>query len=102
MIKSLNMVPHPVYTHHITSFVYILITALSKSDQHDEHYEDNQVHFSMCFRGYHPIHHDIITWFAIYFGTWYEFGYAVRDLERIRYVGDIHSRYAISVSGGTL
>jgi hypothetical protein len=31
--------------------------------------------------------HNIVTQFAISFGTWYGFGYAVRNFERIRYVG---------------
>jgi hypothetical protein len=41
----------------------------------------------------------IVTRFAIRFGTWYGFGYAVRNSQRIRYAGGIQSRYAIWVRG---
>ncbi|PNY10699.1 hypothetical protein L195_g007287 [Trifolium pratense] len=41
----------------------------------------------------------IVTGFAIRFGTWYEFGYAVRNPQRIWYARGIQSRVQIPCSG---
>jgi hypothetical protein len=41
----------------------------------------------------------IVTRFAIHFSTRYEFGYAVRNSQRIKYAGGIESRYADSIRG---
>jgi len=51
------------------------------------------------FYFYLKAHQTIVTRFGILFGTRYEFGYAVRDFHKTRYVGGIQSRYAVWVRG---
>jgi hypothetical protein len=62
-------------------------TVVRQSDNHPNKTQK----LNQTYQPHKPL--PIVTRFAIRFDMWYEFEYAFRNSQRIRYASGIHSRY---------